>query len=168
MLIVFGGLPGTGKTTIARELARQVHGVYLRIDTIEQSLRDSGVLNLDTEDAGYHVAYAVAEENLRLGLTVIADCVNPLQLTRDAWVAGAKRAGVECAEVEVECSDPEMHRRRMMERSTDIKGLQPPTWREVLGRAYDAWNRKHIVIDTAGRSVFECVEQLRNELREFS
>ena len=37
MLIVFGGLPGTGKTTVARELARQLGAVHLRIDSIEQA-----------------------------------------------------------------------------------------------------------------------------------
>ncbi len=40
MLIALGGLPGTGKTTIARELARQLGAVHLRIDSIEQALRD--------------------------------------------------------------------------------------------------------------------------------
>jgi predicted kinase len=40
MLIILGGLPGTGKTVIARELARQLGAVYLRIDSIEQVIRD--------------------------------------------------------------------------------------------------------------------------------
>ena len=40
MLIIFGGLPATGKTMIARELARQIGAVYLRIDSIEQAMRD--------------------------------------------------------------------------------------------------------------------------------
>jgi predicted kinase len=167
MLIIFGGLSATGKTTIARELARQIHAVYLRIDTIEQSLRDSGVLNPDTEDAGYRVAYSVAEENLRLGRIVIADSVNPLQLTRDAWADVAKRADARCAEVEIVCSDQETHRRRLETRSADIHGLKL-SWQEVLDREYHAWNRKHIVIDTAGRSVSECVERLRKELPPFS
>ncbi len=34
MLIVFSGLPGTGKTTIARELACRIGAIYLRIDVI--------------------------------------------------------------------------------------------------------------------------------------
>ena len=42
MLIVFSGLPGVGKTGIARELARTIGAVHLRIDSIEQALRRAG------------------------------------------------------------------------------------------------------------------------------
>ena len=39
-------------------------------------------------------AYAVAEDNLRLGPDVIGDSVNPLPVTREAWRGVAERAGV--------------------------------------------------------------------------
>jgi len=61
MLIVFGGLPGTGKTTLARAFAQERLATYLRIDTIEQALRSSDVLAGDVGPAGYIVAYALAE-----------------------------------------------------------------------------------------------------------
>jgi len=41
MLIVFAGLPGTGKTTLARALSQAVQASCLRIDTIEQALRNT-------------------------------------------------------------------------------------------------------------------------------
>ena len=71
MLIIFGGLPGTGKTTIARELARELGAVHVRIDSIEEAILDSGVLSSPINDAGYRVGYAVAADNLRIGRTVI-------------------------------------------------------------------------------------------------
>ena len=43
-LIVFGGLPGSGKSSIARELARETGAMWLRIDSIEQPIRESGVV----------------------------------------------------------------------------------------------------------------------------
>jgi predicted kinase len=164
MLIIFGGLPGTGKTTIARELARRLSATYLRIDTIEQALRDSPMLSQPINDEGYRVAYAVAEDNLRLGRTVIADSVNPIQLSRDAWIGVAHRAHARAVDVEVICSDPQLHRQRAETRSADIRGLRLPTWEEVTSREYEPWEREHIVIDTAGRSMAESVEEVQNAL----
>jgi predicted kinase len=164
MLIIFGGLPATGKTTIARELARQLGAVYLRIDTIEQAMRDAATASQPMNDAGYRVAYAVAEDNLRLGLTVISDSVNPIPLSRDPWIGVAHQAHARPVEVEVICSDPQLHRQRVETRSADIRGLKLPTWEEVVAREYEPWERKHIVVDTAGRSAAECVEELREAL----
>ncbi|MGD1023009.1 MAG: AAA family ATPase [Candidatus Sulfotelmatobacter sp.] len=161
MLIVFGGLPGVGKTTIARELARQLGVVYVRIDTIEQAIRDSGRLTGPLHDDGYRVGYAVAEDNLLAGRTVLADSVNPLRLTRDAWVAVANRAGVDAVEVEITCSDLQAHRRRVEARRADISGLRLPTWEDVVSREYEPWSRRHIVIDTAAKSVAETVKELQ-------
>ena len=56
------------------------------------------------DDAGYRAAYAVAEDNLRLGHDVIGDSVNPWMLTRDAWRAVGMRAGARVVEVETVCA----------------------------------------------------------------
>jgi predicted kinase len=163
-LIIFGGLPGSGKTTIALELARQLGAMYVRIDSIEQALRDSNLVTGPLGDVGYRVGYSVAEDNLRLDRTVIADSVNPLQLTRDAWIRAAGRAGARAVEVEVICSDPEQHRGRVETRTADIGGLILPTWQQVVEREYHPWNREHIIIDTAGRGLAENVMELRKAL----
>jgi predicted kinase len=149
MLIVFGGLPGTGKSTIARLVAERLKATYLRIDTIEQALRACGTLPGGVITEGYAAAYRVAEDNLRIGGTVVADSVNPLPVTRDAWIAVATRAGAKVVEVETVCSDTEEHRRRVETRTTDVPGLVLPTWDGVLRRDYAPWDRPHIVLDTA-------------------
>jgi predicted kinase len=131
MLIVLSGLPGVGKTTIARELACALAAVYLRIDSIEQALRQAG---LAVEAEGYAVAHAVAADNLRAGQTVVADCVNPWPLTRDEWRGVAEQIGVPLVEVEVVCSDHVEHRRRVESRAADIAGHRVPTWQEVVER----------------------------------
>jgi predicted kinase len=166
MLIIFGGLPGVGKTAIAAELARVIGAVHLRVDSIEQAIRASGVVSRPLDDAGYRVAYAVAEDNLRIGRTVIADSVNPLPLTREAWAGVAKRARVRAVEIEVRCSDVNEHRRRVETRTSDIPGLKLPTWEEVVGREYHPWDREHLAIDTAGRTVERNVDAIREVLPE--
>jgi len=94
LLIVIGGRPGTGKTSLARGLARALDTVHLRIDTIEQALRSATMGSDALGTAGYVVAYGVAADNLALGRTVIADAVQPLAAIRDAWRDVARRAAV--------------------------------------------------------------------------
>jgi predicted kinase len=161
MLIVVSGLPGTGKTTIARKLANELAAVYLRIDSIEQSIRNAGK---PVEGEGYSVAHAVAEDNLRLGRIVVADCVNPWPLTRREWRAVADRAGVRALDVEIVCSDPGEHRRRVEGRTADITGHRLPTWQEVVERDYRPWNVERIVIDTARLSVEDSVRSILAEV----
>jgi predicted kinase len=150
MLVILSGLPGVGKTTIARELARAIGAVHLRIDSIEQALRAAGC---SVTSEGYEVAHAVAEDNLRAGVTVIADCVNPWPLTRAAWRAVAERTGVPALEVEIVCSDAAEHRRRVESRRPDIPGGAVPTWQDVVERDYRAWDRDRVVVDTAAYDV---------------
>lgn len=160
LLIVFSGLPGVGKTVIAKELARQIGAAYVRIDSIEQALRDSGLLKGPLDDTGYCISHAIAADNLRLGRIVVADCVNPLKLTRDAWVGIADTAGVPAIEIEVICSDRAEHRRRVETRAGDVPGLRLPTWEEVTSREYHPWDGEHLVIDTAGSTIQESLSKI--------
>jgi predicted kinase len=161
LLVVFGGLPGAGKTTLARGLAQQLGATYIRIDTVEQALRDSGALAGGVDDAGYRIAYALAADNLRLGISVVADSVNPLKITRDAWGAVAADTGAQVIEIEVVCSDLVAHRRRVEFRQSDIPGLSLPSWQDVLDREYESWDRPHIVVETATTGVDEFLAELR-------
>lgn len=165
MLIIFAGLPGVGKTTIARELARKLGAVYLRIDSIEQALRDSGGVIGPMNDSGYRIAYTLAADNLRLGGTVVADSVNPLRITREAWREVARAAGVESVEIEVKCSDSDEHRRRVESRASDIQGQEFPTWAEVMAREYETWDRERIEIDTNHLSVEKSVTLICSKLQ---
>ena len=166
MLIIFAGLPGVGKTSIARELARQRQAVHLRIDTIEQVLTDAGADDVLRADPGlgYRIAYALAADNLKLGLTVVGDSVNSLDITREAWRAVAKAADARWVEVEVICSDAAEHRRRVETRVADIVGHRPPTWREVEEREYQPWPGERVLIDTAGRPLEACLAELNAAL----
>jgi predicted kinase len=160
MLIVFSGLPGSGKTTIARKLAARRPAAYLRIDTIEQAIRDTQGLDAEIGPAGYIVATALAESNLAIGTTVIADCVNPVAESRAAWRATADRVRSPMLDVEVVCSDPIEHRRRVETRIVDVAGLIPPTWQSVMEHEYQPWETERLVLDTARLSPDEALAKV--------
>jgi predicted kinase len=166
VLVILSGLPGVGKTAIARELAHRIGAVHLRIDSIEQAIRNSGVVHGSIDDAGYRIAYSIAEDNLRLGRIVIANSVNPIPLTRNAWLDVATRVNVRAVEIEIVCSENDEHRRRVETRTADISGLRLPTWNEVLAREYAPWNRKHLILDTASRTLDENVNVVLEMLHE--
>ena len=124
MLYIFSGLPGTGKSTLSSALAQQFNATYLRVDVVEQAMRDAGVW-VDGP-AGYIICYEIARQNLKLGLEVVADTVNPISETRQAWRDVAKSLDVPYVEIEVVCSDENEHRQRINSRVADVAGLALP------------------------------------------
>lgn len=167
MLIIFGGLPAAGKSTLAKEIAAHLGGTFIRIDTIEQAILNSALNVTVVEDAGYVIGYSVAKDNLMLGRTVVAESVNPIELTRQAWLQIAQDAGCTSVEVEIICSDASEHQRRVESRVADIANLKQPNWQEVVTREYEPWSREHIVIDTANKSIEQSTQELLSLLPSY-
>ena len=166
MLIILGGLPGTGKSTIAKQLAKQLNAVYIRIDTIEQALKQARNCEIEGPE-GYLVGYALAADNLRLGLHVIADSVNPIAITRHAWQKVAQEAHVKFIEIELFCSNAITHQNRVETRKADIKGHCLPSWEDVLTRDYESWESKSISIDTSSHSVDQSIRIILGKLESY-
>ena len=164
MLIIFAGLPGSGKSTLARMVALRMQAVYLRVDTIEQAMHRSGFSNEQIGGVGYGIGYSIATENLRLGRTVVADTVNPWEQTRDEWRKAAIDAGTSYLDVEVVCSDPAEHLRRVESRESDIEGHALPSWQEVIDRDYHPFKAGRLVIDTFKLSPEEAVDLILQAL----
>jgi hypothetical protein len=83
---------------------------------------------------------------------------------RQAWRALAERVpDVGLSFVEVVCSDPAEHRRRVEGRESDLEGLAMPRWQQVLAREYEPWKDERLVLDTADALV-DAVETLEGYL----
>lgn len=161
MLIILGGLPGVGKTSIARLAARELGAIHLRIDTIEQAIMECGVVpSDDMGPVGYVVAKRIATDNLHLGHLVIGDAVNPIEITRAAWREAARLAGKPFVQIELICSDRDQHRHRVETRQSDIENLKLPDWQKVCDREYHSWPDADLVIDTALQSLDASSEML--------
>jgi predicted kinase len=158
ILYIFAGLPGCGKTTLSQLLAARIGAAHLRIDTIDQALRD--LCSMEVAGEGYRMAYRVASDILRSDVCVVADSCNPLELTRREWQRVAIDAGAQAVNIEVVCSDNMEHRRRVEQRRANNQGISLPTWKDVENREYHQWSTERFVLDTAGRSVSACLESL--------
>lgn len=161
-LYIFSGLPGSGKSTLAQALAKYTGAIYLRIDTVEQALRD--LCQFKVEGEGYRLSYRIARDNLKLGLSVIADSCNPIQLTHEEWQVIAEQTGADYVNIEVRCSNKQEHQQRVETRSSSIQNLVLPSWQQVIERRYEPWQQMVISIDTANQSVAESTTALFQQL----
>lgn len=165
MLIVVGGLPATGKTTICIALAAELRVPHVRIGTIEAAIGRAEGAFADSNEwrspPGYDVGCAIAADQLRLGLDVVAESVNPVGPSRDAWRATRAQSGAGVLEVEVVCSDADEHRRRAEGRTVEIPGLTKPTWEQIRLRHSERWDRERLVVDTAALAVEESASSPR-------
>ena len=164
ILFIFSGLPAVGKSTLARFLVKEFGAVYLRIDTIEQGLKDLCRINVEGE--GYRLAYRMAADNLQLGNNVVADCCNPIELTRREWEEVAVNNNCRFVNIEVICSDKTEHKKRAEQRNTEVANMKLPMWNDIENREYHEWHKSRIVIDTAGKTIKQCQTELKEKVAD--
>jgi predicted kinase len=137
LLLVLAGRPGTGKTTLARRLAADLHCVYVRIDAIETAVARCGLAQPPVGPIGYVVGHELAAANLALGTPVVIDAVNPVPEARAGWRLLAEVARLVVLETVI--GDDDEHRRRVTARTPDLADQVVPTWDDVLAWEYVPW-----------------------------
>ena len=138
-LIILAGLPGTGKTTLARKLSKKFNYFYLRVDCIEGPFAMTNSKS-EQKGEGYEALINLAFENLILGHNVIIDTVNPLHITRKMFNDLAERTKAETIQFELKIKDTFLHKTRVENRKSDIDSLKIPTWNDVMEREYEEWD----------------------------
>ena len=109
---IFSGLPGVGKSTLAKALAQAIHNTaYFRIDTIEYYLKKEYPQELTKQ--GYEIAFYQAKENLKLSKSVIIDCCNPVLESRELWNKLSQVNSTKVINIKVICSDKQVHKNRV-------------------------------------------------------
>lgn len=151
VLIVVSGLPGAGKSALANALGRELGAAVLSVDPIEAAIWRCGIPpSFETGVAAYEVGAILAEHQLGLGLTVIADSVSALEAARSMWRRAASRSGSAMRVIEVICSDERVHRERLGARLRGIEGFPEPSWGDVVRRRdeWEPWPEERLVVDS--------------------
>ena len=156
-LIVFAGLPGTGKTSLARAVARDLHAVYLDKDTIEDctiTLADRMRMAQSRELAGalsYDLLADLARDNLSLGLSVVLDSPAKHGAFRDRVKQLARSAKADLQLVECICTDEILLRLRIENRSADLPEYHTRDWGEYQRERaqFERLTERRLVVDTA-------------------
>ena len=150
-LILVSGLPGSGKTTVADGLSRSLSIPVFSIDPIEAAMWRNGIARDQTGVAAYEVAAALADEQLRLGHSVIVDAVNPIEAPRQGWRNLAAKYRADLKIIECVCVNETTHRQRIEARIRNIEGMPEIPWSRVLERRaeYEPWTDERLTLDTS-------------------
>lgn len=155
-IIIISGLPGSGKSTVAEGIAKKLGLPVFSVDPIESAILKSGIKrSFETGLAAYIVAQTLADEQLKLGNSVIIDAVNPVPQARQAWRDSAKKYAAELIIIECELNS-ETHKKRLQSRVRNMHGIAEVTWGDVenLRKEYTPWEDEKLTLDTA-----ETIEQ---------
>lgn len=139
------GLPGSGKSTVAKQLAADLGCAVISVDTIERGLHEAGVdASQPTGLAAYAAANRLVDVQLGLGHTVIADAVNHHPDARQAWLDLAAAHGVALRVIHVECRDESVHRHRLATRDHELRVVP---WERVL-ELRETWTPWPVEVET--------------------
>jgi predicted kinase len=150
-LIVFSGLPGTGKSTLAEVAGRQLRVPVFAVDWLLGSLTPFGGYHLDELlKAGAELLTTLALRQLELGQSAILDFPAEDLTTRTRWRTLAHAAGAQFRVVVCTCSDRELHRARLEGRKRGIPGWhEGGNWANVERRMteFPPWTGEVLTID---------------------
>ena len=153
MLIVFSGLPGTGKSALAEAVGQELGIPVFAKDWLEATLLQCELIPGNEVKslgwAGYQLLTTLTERQLMLGQSVILDSVVSTESIRLSWKQLAAEYGAQWCVIECICSDERLHCARMNVRQRNIPGWHELEWSEAerVKTYYLPWEEERLILD---------------------
>lgn len=151
LLVAMAGLPGTGKSTCANLIARQLQLPVIDKDDVLELVRTSTVRDeLEQGRLTYDVLFSLASRQLENGVSVVVDTCLAYRWLRSKFANVATDCGARMLVVHCECDD-EMARARIAARVTHGLPHRNLSEYDRLRRLFEPFDaRPHLTIDTSG------------------
>ena len=150
-LIIVGGLPGTGKSSIAEAIAAKLRVPVFAKDWLEAPILRAGTVErARLGSIGYDLLTMLARRQLILGQSAILDSVASTASIRTCWRELAEELGAARSVIECICSDEQVHRERLSGRERGIPGWPELDWSEVerVRGYYEPWREERLIVDS--------------------
>lgn len=154
-LIVFAGLPATGKSSLAEEVGRRLKVPVFAKDWLEATLKRCELQPKHEKSpnlgyVGYELLTVLAERQLALQQAAILDSVASIEKVRQEWRLLAEKYDAKWSVIECICSDESVHCQRLLERQRNIHGWHELTWSDVeqVKSYYSVWTEDRLIIDS--------------------
>jgi predicted kinase len=144
-LVIFSGLPGVGKTTLAEKLARKLCWPLLKIDDVVGSIPENP--GIEFWDSKVDILLDLVNTQLSLGLDVIVDSVF-MNMDRQHAQKLAQKYGARFLPIHVFVSDEKVWQERVTKRFDEMNDQDVATWENIQHQ------REHFASWKAGTALF--------------
>lgn len=114
MLVLVAGLPGSGKSYFAENLAARMKSVYISSDRVRGSMRARGKYSYEDKLAIYKEMLRITEINLEKDRDIVVDATFYQRVMRELFLGVAREHGATLRIIEV-VADEELIKRRLEE-----------------------------------------------------
>lgn len=163
-LCQLSGIPGTGKSTLARYIGRLTGSVIIDMDTIKSAILSSFENNIDFKFAGkvsYDIVFALADNYLELGQSVVIDSPCGYDIILERGNALTKKHNASYKFIECYLTDlAELNRRRTVREIKPSQIYSITIDEREFQDSYDKLKRPsnhvYLSIDT-GQGIDKCI-----------
>lgn len=128
-IVLIGGIPGTGKTTLSKEISNCLGIPYFNKDLLESALIEKNSCSpQELNGVGYVLMERIALSELKFGRSVILDCVASSKRVHEHWTSFKTK---DIRYIECVCSDRELHKSRLESRERNIPSWYELTWSDI-------------------------------------